>query len=89
METESFFLSFSSDLKRRVSILIDGSLIIAQVKPEDAGKYTCSPSNSLGRPPTASAYLTVQCELHHPSCLHSSVVIYIYIQPQANLYEVV
>ncbi|KAM7374885.1 hypothetical protein PAMP_007519 [Pampus punctatissimus] len=49
-----------SELKRRVSILIDGSLIIAQVKPEDAGKYTCAPSNSLGRPPTASAYLTVQ-----------------------------
>lgn len=55
-------LHFHSDLKRRVSILIDGSLIIAQVKPEDAGKYTCAPSNSLGRPPTASAYLTVQCE---------------------------
>ncbi|XP_053702536.1 protein turtle homolog B-like isoform X8 [Synchiropus splendidus] len=49
-----------NDLKRRVSILIDGSLIIAQVKPEDAGKYTCAPSNSLGQPPTASAYLTVQ-----------------------------
>ncbi|TNN30020.1 Protein turtle B [Liparis tanakae] len=55
-------LRFHSDLKRRVSILIDGSLIIAQVKPEDAGKYTCAPSNSLGQPPTASAYLTVQCE---------------------------
>ncbi|KAG7224646.1 hypothetical protein INR49_011399, partial [Caranx melampygus] len=51
---------FKNDLKRRVSILIDGSLIIAQVKPEDAGKYTCAPSNSLGQPPTASAYLSVQ-----------------------------
>ncbi|KAK7904282.1 hypothetical protein WMY93_016889 [Mugilogobius chulae] len=51
---------FKNDLKRRVSILIDGSLIIAQVKPEDSGRYTCAPSNSLGRPPTASAYLTVQ-----------------------------
>uniref|UniRef100_A0A8C9VAC6 Immunoglobulin superfamily member 9B n=1 Tax=Scleropages formosus TaxID=113540 RepID=A0A8C9VAC6_SCLFO len=51
---------FKNDLKRRVSILIDGSLIISQVKPEDAGKYTCSPSNSLGRPPSASAHLTVQ-----------------------------
>ncbi|KAF7205648.1 protein turtle homolog B isoform X3 [Nothobranchius furzeri] len=51
---------FKNDLKRRVSILIDGSLIIAQVKPEDAGKYTCAPSNSLGRPPSASAFLTVQ-----------------------------
>ncbi|XP_035289213.1 protein turtle homolog B isoform X4 [Anguilla anguilla] len=51
---------FKNDLKRRVRILVDGSLIISQVKPEDAGKYTCSPSNSLGRPPSASAYLTVQ-----------------------------
>ncbi|XP_030638507.1 protein turtle homolog B [Chanos chanos] len=51
---------FKNDLKRRVSVFVDGSLIISQVKPEDAGKYTCSPSNSLGRPPSASAYLTVQ-----------------------------
>ncbi|KAM6969932.1 protein turtle homolog B [Aplochiton taeniatus] len=51
---------FKNDLKRRVSILIDGSLIIAQVKPEDAGRYTCSPSNSLGQPPSASAHLSVQ-----------------------------
>ena len=58
------FLVFPShsDLKRRVSILIDGSLIIAQVKPEDAGRYTCSPSNSLGQAPTASAHMTVQCK---------------------------
>lgn len=52
----------SSDLKLRVRILIDGTLIIFRVKPEDAGKYTCVPSNSLGRSPSASAYLTVQCE---------------------------
>ncbi|XP_062309853.1 protein turtle homolog B [Osmerus eperlanus] len=51
---------FKNDLKRRVSILIDGSLIISHVKPEDAGKYTCSPSNSLGQPPSAYAYLDVQ-----------------------------
>ena len=53
---------FLSDLKLRVRILIDGTLIIFRVKPEDAGKYTCSPSNSLGISPSASAYLTVQCE---------------------------
>lgn len=53
---------FCSDLKLRVRILIDGTLIIFRVKPEDAGKYTCVPSNSLGRSPSASAYLTVQCE---------------------------
>lgn len=55
-------LFLRSDLKLRVRILIDGTLIIFRVKPEDAGKYTCSPSNSLGISPSASAYLTVQCE---------------------------
>uniref|UniRef100_A0A3Q3DQH3 Immunoglobulin superfamily, member 9Ba n=1 Tax=Hippocampus comes TaxID=109280 RepID=A0A3Q3DQH3_HIPCM len=51
---------YFKDLKLRVRILIDGTLIIFRVKPEDAGKYTCSPSNSLGISPSASAYLTVQ-----------------------------
>ncbi|KAI5098824.1 protein turtle-like B isoform X2 [Silurus meridionalis] len=51
---------FKNDLKLRVRILIDGTLIIYRVKPEDAGKYTCSPSNSLGISPSSSAYLTVQ-----------------------------
>ncbi|XP_051966424.1 protein turtle homolog B-like isoform X4 [Xyrauchen texanus] len=51
---------FKNDLKLRVRIFIDGTLIIYRAKPEDAGKYTCSPSNSLGISPSASAYLTVQ-----------------------------
>uniref|UniRef100_A0A672KD82 Immunoglobulin superfamily member 9B n=1 Tax=Sinocyclocheilus grahami TaxID=75366 RepID=A0A672KD82_SINGR len=51
---------FKNDLKLRVRIFIDGTLIIYRVKPEDAGKYTCSPSNSLGISPSASAYLTLQ-----------------------------
>ncbi|XP_039620095.1 protein turtle homolog B isoform X2 [Polypterus senegalus] len=51
---------FKNDLKLRVRILIDGTLIIFRVKPEDAGKYTCIPSNSLGQSPSASAFLTVQ-----------------------------
>ncbi|MGH0166753.1 UNVERIFIED_CONTAM: hypothetical protein FKN15_051355 [Acipenser sinensis] len=50
----------TSDLKLRVRILIDGTLIIFRVKPEDAGKYTCIPSNSLGHSPSASAHLTVE-----------------------------
>ncbi|XP_054611477.1 protein turtle homolog B-like isoform X3 [Dunckerocampus dactyliophorus] len=67
---------FKNDLKRRVSVLIDGSLIIAQVKPEDAGKYTCAPSNSLGQPPTASAYLSVQYParvVNMPSVLYAAI----------------
>ncbi|CAJ0927360.1 unnamed protein product, partial [Ranitomeya imitator] len=51
---------FKNDLKMRVRILIDGTLIIFRVKPEDAGKYTCVPSNSLGRSPSAAAFLSVQ-----------------------------
>ncbi|XP_064424709.1 protein turtle homolog B [Latimeria chalumnae] len=51
---------FKNELKLRVRILVDGTLIIFRVKPEDAGKYTCIPSNSLGRSPSAVAYLTVQ-----------------------------
>ncbi|KAJ8391214.1 hypothetical protein AAFF_G00094810 [Aldrovandia affinis] len=51
---------FKNDLKLRVRILIDGTLNIFRVKPEDAGRYTCSPSNSLGHAPTASAHLIVQ-----------------------------
>uniref|UniRef100_A0A8B9U1S9 Protein turtle homolog B n=1 Tax=Anas zonorhyncha TaxID=75864 RepID=A0A8B9U1S9_9AVES len=67
---------FKNDLKLRVRILIDGTLIIFRVKPEDAGKYTCIPSNSLGRSPSASAYLTVQCEaLNIKSLLRFSVFV--------------
>lgn len=62
---QNISVSSCSDLKLRVRILIDGTLIIFRVKPEDAGKYTCSPSNSLGISPSASAYLTVQCECYH------------------------
>ncbi|XP_058866115.1 protein turtle homolog B isoform X2 [Acipenser ruthenus] len=51
---------FKNDLKLRVRILIDGTLIIFRVKPEDAGKYTCIPSNSLGHSPSASAHLTIE-----------------------------
>ncbi|KAB1255062.1 Protein turtle-like protein B [Camelus dromedarius] len=72
-----------SDLKLRVRILIDGTLIIFRVKPEDAGKYTCVPSNSLGRSPSASAYLTVQYParvLNMPPVIYVPVGIHGYIR---------
>ncbi|XP_041923382.1 protein turtle homolog B isoform X2 [Alosa sapidissima] len=65
---------FKNDLKLRVRILIDGTLIIFRVKPEDAGTYTCSPSNSLGISPSASAYLTVQ---YPARVLNMPAVIYV------------
>ncbi|XP_075463921.1 protein turtle homolog A isoform X2 [Ascaphus truei] len=48
-----------SRLQSRVRILVDGSLLLQQVIPEDAGKYTCVPSNGMWKSPSASAYLTV------------------------------
>ncbi|XP_047426375.1 protein turtle homolog A isoform X2 [Mugil cephalus] len=46
-------------LKSRVKIVVDGTLLISHVIPEDSGNYTCVPTNGLLTPPTASANLTV------------------------------
>ena len=46
-------------LKTRVKIMVDGTLLISRLVPEDSGNYTCVPSNGLLTPPTASANLTV------------------------------
>ncbi|XP_054254489.1 protein turtle homolog A [Indicator indicator] len=48
-----------SHLQARVRVLVDGSLLLQQTAPEDAGRYTCTPSNGLWQPPSASAFLTV------------------------------
>lgn len=48
-----------SRLQSRVRILVDGSLWLQATQPDDAGHYTCVPSNGLPHPPSASAYLTV------------------------------
>ncbi|XP_041089380.1 uncharacterized protein LOC121303050 [Polyodon spathula] len=46
-------------LKSRVRILVDGTLLIQKVLPEDAGNYSCVPTNGILTPPTASAYIRV------------------------------
>uniref|UniRef100_A0A674IJL0 Immunoglobulin superfamily member 9 n=1 Tax=Terrapene triunguis TaxID=2587831 RepID=A0A674IJL0_9SAUR len=46
-------------LQSRVRVLVDGSLLLQKTTPDDAGKYTCVPSNGLRKPPSASAFLTV------------------------------
>ncbi|XP_069734805.1 protein turtle homolog A isoform X2 [Phaenicophaeus curvirostris] len=48
-----------SRLRARVRVLVDGSLLLQQTTPDDAGKYTCIPSNGLWKPPSASAFVTV------------------------------
>ncbi|XP_686205.6 uncharacterized protein igsf9b isoform X1 [Danio rerio] len=50
-------------LKSRVKILVDGTLLISALIPDDSGNYTCRPTNGLMTPPAASAYLTVK----HPA----------------------
>ncbi|XP_054613252.1 protein turtle homolog A-like isoform X2 [Dunckerocampus dactyliophorus] len=50
-------------LKSRVKIMVDGTLLISSVTPEDSGNYTCAPTNGLLAPPTASANLRVM----HPA----------------------
>ncbi|KAK0155915.1 Protein turtle A [Merluccius polli] len=50
-------------LKSRVKILVDGTLLIPNLMPEDAGNYTCIPTNGILTPPSASAHLKVK----HPA----------------------
>uniref|UniRef100_A0A4W5KB36 Immunoglobulin superfamily, member 9a n=1 Tax=Hucho hucho TaxID=62062 RepID=A0A4W5KB36_9TELE len=50
-------------LKSRVKIMVDGTLLITRITPDDSGNYTCMPTNGLLTPPTASASLTVR----HPA----------------------
>ncbi|XP_052376028.1 LOW QUALITY PROTEIN: protein turtle homolog A-like [Oncorhynchus keta] len=47
-------------LKSRVKIMVDGTLLITRITPDDSGNYTCMPTNGLLTPPTASASLTVR-----------------------------
>lgn len=58
--------SLPSHLQARVRVLVDGSLLLQRTTPDDAGKYTCTPSNGLWKPPSASAFVTVLCKT--PSC---------------------
>lgn len=55
-----------SHLQARVRVLVDGSLLLQRTTPDDAGKYTCTPSNGLWKPPSASAFITVLCKT--PPC---------------------
>jgi len=50
-------------LMTRAGIYADGSFVISSVQRDDVGWYTCRPTNGLGVPPEASAFLDVTCEL--------------------------
>jgi len=46
----------------RTTVYADGSLVFASVDVDDAGWYTCRPTNGLGLTPEARAYLNVTCK---------------------------
>lgn len=46
----------------RTTVYADGSLVFTSVDVDDAGWYTCRPTNGLGLTPEATAYLTVTCK---------------------------
>lgn len=50
-------------LETRVTIRRDGSLVINPVSADDSGQYQCEVTNGIGDPQSASAYLSVECEL--------------------------
>ena len=50
-------------LMSRAGVYADGSFVISNVIKNDYGWYKCRPSNGLGPPPEASAYLNVTCKL--------------------------
>ncbi|XP_024943849.1 protein turtle [Cephus cinctus] len=49
-----------SALNTRVSIRMDGSLVINPVRADDSGQYLCEVTNGIGEPQSASAYLNVE-----------------------------
>lgn len=49
-------------LMTRAAVYADGSFVISTVIKEDTGWYKCRPSNGLGTPPEAQAYLNVTCK---------------------------
>jgi len=51
-------------LMSRAQIATDGALVIVRALRDDTGWYRCRPTNGIGRPPDAEAYLNVTCKYH-------------------------
>jgi len=49
-------------LMSRAQIATDGSLVIVRALRNDTGWYRCRPTNGIGRPPDAEAYLNITCK---------------------------
>ena len=59
-------------LMARAGIYGDGSFIISSVQRTDSGWYRCQPTNGLGSPPSADAFLNVTCKFALVLLLSSS-----------------
>jgi len=60
-------------LMARAGIYGDGSFIISSVQRSDTGWYRCQPTNGLGPPPSADAFLNVTCKRAYMCTLGVSV----------------
>ena len=49
-------------LMSRAGVYADGSFIISSVLRDDTGWYRCQPTNGIGPPPSAEAFLNVTCK---------------------------
>ena len=49
-------------LMSRAQIATDGALVIVRALRDDTGWYRCRPTNGIGRPPDAEAYLNITCK---------------------------
>lgn len=65
------------EIAGRVQVLDNGDLLIAAVKPNDAGKYTCIRANEAGSV-NGSAYLSVLGKIYFIN-IRIKKIFYIYI----------
>ena len=49
-------------LMSRAGVYADGSFIVSSVLRDDTGWYRCQPTNGMGPPPSAEAFLNVTCK---------------------------
>ena len=49
-------------LMSRAGVYADGSFIISSALRDDTGWYRCQPTNGIGQPPNAEAFLNITCK---------------------------